>query len=153
MWCLKKYTPTPKQSRFFILWVSHRHPNTPDYRLTLNEVTTPPDTNSRSKGCTFPRCLLQHTHTKPVQEVPTILQRLYFQDAYFNIPIQIQSRKYLHFHKGCISKMPTSTYPYKTSPGSTYIFTSRVKHTNSKHLNLVCPQHLWSSQWWSKSSD
>ena len=39
------------------------------------------------------------------------------------------------------------------SPKSTCVFTSRVSPTSSKPYPLVCPQHLWSSQWWPKRSN
>ena len=47
-----------------------------------------------------------------------------FKDAYFHIPIR--------------------------SPESTCVFTSRVSLTSSKPYPLICPQPLWSSQWWPK---
>ena len=45
----------------------------------------------------------------------------------------------------------TFIFPYKTNQESTYVFTSNVKHTNSKHYPLVSPQPPWSSQWWPKT--
>ena len=42
---------------------------------------------------------------------------------------------------------------FTVSPGSTCVFTSRVSPTSSKLYPLVCPQHLWSSQWWPKRSN
>ena len=44
----------------------------------------------------------------------------YYYCAYFHIPVQEKSRKYLRF-------------------------TSRVEHTSSRHCHSVCPQHPWNS--------
>ena len=54
---------------------------------------------------------------------------------------------------GHLHRLQGRIYQFTVSPGSTYVFTSRAGSTSSKPYPLVCPQHLWSCQWWPKRSN